>query len=156
MADVERRLDNRARLLLAEKRRLEKRIAKDTEQLGAVTADLIEIHHSAQERFGVKVPLDALLLDVLGQIDVEDDSRWRWRGQRNNKRLGVVKTLNREMSVVRYLAIEFGVIGEDDQGLLYPAHGDADDINPWHRKFRRAEAPVGNPDRFRFSLEETG
>lgn len=115
---------------------------------------LDEMHKEACDRFGMDVPCDALLLDVLALVEVEGD-RWLWQGTRNNKGMATIRAprgvrYSGEISLVRYLAIEFGLIEPDTFGLLYPTNGDLDDVNPWHRTMRYADAPVGNPDRYRF------
>lgn len=104
------------------------------------------LHHLNAEsmRFGVTVPPDPFLLDVLGQIDVENPGEvWRWRGNSNDHGTMTVRTQRSERSVVRFLAEAFGVVGPDDEGLLYP-RGDRDDVNPWHRDWRPGTGvPVG-------------
>ena len=78
---------------------------------------------------------------------------WRWRGMRNNHGLPTLRSRSArgtEESVIRYLAVEFGVIDADEHGMLFPANGDADDVNPWHRTLRRTERPMGNAARYTF------
>lgn len=117
--------------------------------------ELLErLHRTLEERFGRSIPLNALLLDVLALVDVEEGDVWRWLGPRNNQGVPVIRVDRAEKTLVRYLALAFGVIGEDDFGVLYPAAGDPDDVNPWHRTLRRTTRPVGNPHRWAFTLED--
>ena len=86
--------------------------------------------------------------DVTLQVDVEPGGAWRWRGMRNNQGLGTIRTPggnHPEVSVVRYLAEAFGLIGPDDHGCLYPTAGDTNDVNPWHRTLRRTAGPGPRP-----------
>lgn len=150
---AEIRLGNDARKALARLRRWEKRLATAQDEIDAAQADLATLHRKACERFDRDLPQDALLLDVLEMIDIEEGNRWLWRGTRNNKGLATVrhhpsKARSYELSVVRYLGIALGVINEDDEGTLHPVNGDVEDVNPWHRKLRRSEKPVGNPTRY--------
>jgi hypothetical protein len=107
-------------------------------------ADLARQLNAESMRFGVTVPADPLLLDVLAQIDVENPGEvWRWRGNSNNHGTMTVKWGRSERSVVRFLAEAFGVVEPDAEGLLYPK-GDRDDVNPWHREWRAGSGmPVG-------------
>ena len=148
---VEQRLGNSARMAAAEVERQEGRAEKALAEAAVARRRLDGIHREAVARFGRAIPFDPQLLDVLDSITVEAGDRWRWKGMRNNHGLPTVRRFGGETierSLVRYLAIAFGVIGPDDHGSLYPAHGDADDVNPWHRRLRRADAPTGNPDRY--------
>lgn len=134
------------RFLRAEAKEEEARQAKEEAQ-----AVLDAIHIATEARFGRQVPRDALLLDVLGQVEVEEGDVWRWRGWTNNHGTATFRTPDGrgERTVVRYLAISFGVIAEGTFGMLFPANGDRDDLNPWHRKLRESADPIqGN--RFRF------
>lgn len=93
----------------------------------------------------MRLPNDPVLLDVLGMIEVRSGGYWHWKGLRNNKGLATVRfteDTNVEKSVVRYLAVRFGLIEPDDNGLLYPTH-ETDDVNPWHRVLRPSAAPIG-------------
>lgn len=149
-------MTNRARKLLAEVNRWEQRRAEADEALAAAQTELTTIWQKACDRFGRSVPTDAFFLDVLDSIDIEDGEVWRWRGMTNNKGLAVVRSRSgrkagSEESLVRFLAVAFGIIEPEEFGSLYPANGDPDDINPWHRTLRRSERPLGNPDRFAFS-----
>lgn len=160
---VDLRIGNRARRAHAAVTRWEQRAAEATEQADVARQELAVIHRTMCDRFGRAIPADAFLLDVLELIDITDGDRWEWRGGRNNKGLAVVRRIPgspsaaSETSVVRYLAIEFGVIDADDHGVLYPIDGDIEDVNPWHRKLRRSERPAGNPNRFKFQpLEAVG
>jgi hypothetical protein len=116
----------------------------------AAAADLAAIHQAAVEKFG-DVPCDPFLLDVLAMIDVRPDGTWHWKGGRNNKNCAVVRLplegRGSERSVVRYLALAFGLIGPDDHGTPYPTHG-THDVNPWHRVLRASAERQGNPHRF--------
>lgn len=112
----------------------------------AAARELAALHAAAQARFG-ELPADPLLLDVLALVDVEPGGAWRWRGMRNNKGLATFRRPGDhvELSVVRYLAEAFGVVGPADHGYLYPSAGDTDDVNPWNRKLRRTAAPPRGP-----------
>lgn len=150
-ADV--RLGNEARKALARLHRWEKRLATAQDEVESAQSDLATLHRKACERFDRDLPQDALLLDVLESIEVEEGDRWLWRGVRNNKGLATLRHrptrgAGQELSVVRFLAITFGVIEETDNGQLYPVNGDTDDVNPFHREFRRSEKPFGNPNRY--------
>lgn len=107
-------------------------------------AEMTRHLNAESTRFGMTVPADPFLLDVLAQIDVENPGEvWRWRGNSNNHGTMTVRTSRQERSVVRFLAEAFGVVGPDDEGLLYPL-GDRDDVNPWHREWRPGTGqPVG-------------
>jgi len=148
-------LTNQARKTLSAALRWERKADEAGQQATLARDELTMLHRKTCEKFGRQVPTDALLLDVLGDIDVEDGDRWIWQGARNNKDLPVVKTSNgRELSLIRYLAIEFGVISPDDFGTLHPK-GDVEDVNPWHRTLRRSTHPMGNPNRFGFTIKDT-
>jgi hypothetical protein len=154
---ADERLTNQARKALAAFHRWAKRREAAAAQAAAAQEELAIIHRQTCERFGRDIPTDALLLDVLDSVAVEPGDRWIWHGLRNNYGLPTVKGDDRrEQSLVRFLALAFGIIGEDDYGTLYPENGDRDDVNPWHRTLRRAERPTGNPDRFGFRLTEDG
>lgn len=119
---------------------------------------LEKIHSETEARFGRDVPQDALLLDVLACIEVEADDVWRWKGTRNNHGIPTVsmpldsgRRWRSERSLARYLGLAFGVLKDDQFGTFYPANGDADDMNPWHRVLRESDLPVGNPDRYQWS-----
>lgn len=148
----EARMSNEARLLASRLRRAEQRRDAAEQDAELASAELTGLYVKARERFGRDIPADALLLDVLASIDIEQPGDiWRWNGTRNNKGLPTMKYVegrrNHEKSVIRYLAIAFGIISEEDDGLLYPDE-DPDDINPWHRTLRRASTPQGNRWRF--------
>lgn len=155
----ELRLGSQARKALAELTRWQRRADEAAEHITGARDELTAMHRRACERFGRSLPPDALLLDVLELIEVEDGDVWRWKGRRNNKGLATVmirrpaRKGSYERSLVRYLALELGVIDEGEWGVLYPANGDADDVNPWHRTLRRAGEPVGNPTRYGFDLD---
>jgi len=149
-------LGNQARKALAAALRWERKADEAAQQATLARDELTMLHRKTCEKFGRQVPTDALLLAVLENIDVEDGDRWIWQGARNNRDTPVVKPGNgREVSLVRYLAIEFGRISPDDFGSLYPDEGDVDDVNPWHRTLRRTEHPTGNPNRFGFTIKDT-
>jgi hypothetical protein len=100
-------------------------------------------------RLGVEVPPDPMLLDVLQLIDVDEAGAWRWQGVTNNHGTPTLRLPGQgERTVVRYLAIAFGLITDGDYGQLYP-QGDRNDVNPWKRKLRRSEKPAGNLNRYR-------
>lgn len=143
-------LARKARSLLRAAERAEVRLAEAKVEAEDARGALNRMHTEANRRLGVDVPRDALLLDVLELVDVEDGNRWTWRGTTNNKQLATVKADGREMSLVRFLAIAFGIIDETWQGLLYPTDNDTEDVNPWHRQLRESDAPLGNPKRFTF------
>lgn len=107
------------------------------------------LDHVAREtcRFGRPVPDDPDVLDILAQVEVTDGDVWRWQGMRNNKGLATVRRLAGErrpveLSVVRVLAIAFGVISPDWPGMLYP-QGSPDDVNPFHRNLRGIDRRFG-------------
>lgn len=148
-------LRNDARMALSRFVRAQARAAEAQAEANAAEDELAGIHRSIEERFGRQVPANALLLDALAHIEIEDGDRWRWQGLRNNKGLAVIKTdRTSERSLVRFLAIQFGLIDEDDYGLLYPLT-DPDDVNPWHRELRASDGPIGNADRWAFSTRRT-
>lgn len=150
----ELRLSNEARKLKAEMDRAQQRAEKAQEEAAAARGELLQLHKHACEKFGREVPPDAMLLDVLASIVIEPGDVWRWLGTRNNKNLATIRMRahqNAEVSLVRYLAVEFGVISDDDYGILYPT-GDPDDVNPWHRTLRRTSYPVGNINRYAFAV----
>lgn len=147
-----------ARKALAEANRWQVRAEEAKAAAESAMRELADLHRKACERFGRDLPTDALLLDVLDLVKVVDGDRWLWKGNRNNKDLATIRARFgagshlSERSLVRYLAIELGVISEDDEGMLYPRDGDVDDVNPFHRVLRRTDAPMGNPNRFGFTL----
>ncbi len=146
-------LPNRARLALRRAQRAERKMAEATADLELAQGDLAALMEETAARIGRPVPANALLLDVLSLVEVLDRNIWRWRGIRNNKNLPTLRVDMGEKSVVRFLAIEFGVITEEDFGMLYPVDGDTDDVNPWHRVLRPSTRPIGNTWAFR--LPET-
>lgn len=153
---AERRMGHDARRLVADAERWEREAAHAAAQAAARRSELAEAHRQACERFGVDLPVDGLLLDVLALVDVEPGDRWVWKGMRNNHgvptyRITSVKGEHgaQERSVARYLALALGVIGPDEHGTLHSTNGDTDDVNPWHRALRRSDSPVGNFDRYR-------
>lgn len=153
-----KRLTNRARMAHAEMVRWERRRDEASERVHAANVDLASMWQETCERFGRDdIPTDALLLDVLESIDVEAGDVWRWNGVRNNKGLATLRRGRNgtEVSLVRYLAESFGIVEPDEYGLLYPANGDPDDVNPWHRTLRRSQQPVGDGHRFTFRKPET-
>lgn len=148
---TEARLGNRARLAAAELARQQGRVAEAQRAVAAAEDDLRSIHDELRSRFGRPIPFDARLFDVLDHIEIRSGDHWHWLGGRNNRGLPVIRSIigepGCERSVIRYLALSFGLISEDDYGSLHPT-GDTDDVNPWHRKLRRADNPTGNPRRF--------
>ncbi len=157
---VDQKIDNEARKALAEMNRWDRKAEEARTRADAARADLAVMHRKTCERFGRDLPTDALLLDVLQLVDIEEGDVWRWRGMRNNFGLPTIKfarpgsRATNERSLVRYLAIELGVIKEDTWGVLYPENGDKDDVNPYHRTLRAADQPVGNSGRYGFTLTE--
>jgi len=145
------RLGNRARLAAAELARQHHRLAEAQSAVDAANGELVGIQNELRARFQRPIPFDPRLFDVLDHVEIEDGDCWRWLGGRNNRNLpvirGIVGESHTERSVIRYLALCFGVIGEGDHGSLYPT-GALDDVNPWHRRLRRADRPTGNPHRF--------
>lgn len=135
------------RKLLREYDRQQRRAEAAKEAADLAHTDLLAAHTLAEKRFGLVVPLDALLLDVLELVDVEPGEVWRWRGMRNNYGIPTVRHDRDEKSLPRYLAIAFGVISEDEYGVLYPVD-DPEDMNPRHRTLRRTEKPIGNRRRY--------
>jgi len=148
-------IGNEARMLHSRLQRAERRAAEAEQEALDLQLQLAQLHARLCERFGRDVPQNALLLDVLEQIEVEDGDVWRWRGRRNNHDLPTLRINRAEKSVIRYLAIEFGVISEDDFGLLYPTGGDPEDINPWHRRMRASTRPIAG-QRWDFDNDATG
>lgn len=148
----ELRLDNRARLAAAALKRYERKAAEATELAEVERAYLAGRHRDACERFDLDLPFDPLLLDVLDSIDVVAANRWIWRGSRNNNGLATLRyydeAKHHEHSLVRYLAIQLGVIEPDEHGTLYPVEGDTEDVNPFHRDLRASPRSVGNHVRF--------
>lgn len=130
--------------------RQERHAAVALERAADAKADLLAIHQKTEERFGRDVPPDAFLLDVLDLIEVREGDRWIWRGRRNNLGLPSLRVERGEKSLARFLAIQFGVITEEEFGVMYPNDGDADDVNPFHRTFRATGIPIGNVARYRF------
>lgn len=149
----EERLSNRARKAWATMERWERRRDEADAERAAAEEELTAIWKATCVRFGREVPADAVLLDILDSVVVEPMDVWRWRGLRNNKGLATIRVRSRsgtEESLVRYLAIEFGVITEDQNGMLFPSDGDAEDVNPWHRTLRASLKPIGNARRYEF------
>lgn len=162
------RLTNRARTLKAQLDRWEARREEAERARDSALADLTTLWEEACARFGLELPKDSLLLDVLESITIDDSNNvWRWRGLRNNKGLATLRVRglathfgpatvnghgNGEVSVTRWLAVVLGVIDASETGMLFPAEGyDTDDVNPWHKVLRASEKPIGNPSRFAFS-----
>ena len=148
---AEQRISNRARLLAAEAERESSKAERHRRAAAEANDDLRRLHADACERFDRNFPLDPLLIDVLESVVIKPGDRWIWLGVRNNKDLAVIRRARgHELSVVRYLAIALGVIDENENGALYPAAGDTEDINPFHRVLRgRPTTPrYGNHERF--------
>lgn len=123
-------------------------------------AQLEALRLAASKRFGRDIPSDAGLLDVLDAISIEPGDVWRWNGRRSNLGRPVLRGMgaaghDSETSVMRYLGIAFGVITKDQFGVLYPEHGDTEDVNPFHRVLRQTALPVGNIKRFGFVARST-
>lgn len=97
-----------------------------------------------------------LLYDVLERVEVMPDGGWRWLGMTNNQGLASVKRPDRsEVSVRRFLAIAFGVIGPDDQvqlrGDMRSSRCGYVDVSPFRctiSKPLRDGKLLGNPRRF--------
>lgn len=119
----------------------ERHLAKFHEAVGRYNA----IGGQLVKRFDRPLPWDALLFDVLTMIDVEPGDVWRWRGSRNNKGIAVMREPRTrvEISVVRFLALRFRIIGPNDFGALFPGPTGPGDVNPFHRTLRRAERQGG-------------
>lgn len=156
----QQRVTNRARMALAAADRAERRMQAARDEGDRARADLTAIWLETCARFGREVPRDALVLDVLDSVVVEAGDCWRWLGPTNNKSLPCFRSPvdssagRGERSVVRFLAVAFGVIASDDWGVLYPTGGRTWDVNPFNRTLRRSSAPIGNPARYAFSAEE--
>lgn len=131
-----------ARQIAARAARAERKAAAASRQAQAAARDLAALHAATEARFGMSIPCDPFLLDVLAMIAVRPGGVWHWTGQRNNRGIATVRVGLGERSVVRYLALAFGVIGPDDNGVLYPTAG-RDDLNPWRRVLRVSARPVG-------------
>lgn len=142
-----------ARKLWSEMVRQRKRAEEATDRADSAAHELETMRAKAEKRFKRPVPGDALLLDVLDMIDVQKGDRWVWLGMRNNKALATIRLHASEQSVVRVLAIAFGVIEDDDFGVLYPRDGDTEDVNPWHRTLRESPRSIGNRKRFQFDAK---
>lgn len=147
------RQSNRARKLAREADRQQRKMWAAEDACKAALDELCSLHAAESERLGVELPFDPFILDVVAAIDVEPGDVWRWRGQRNNKGLPVVRTQPHrgefhEVSATRLLAVALGVISETDDVMLYPT-GDRDDVNPAHRTLRPNGGARGNPHRYR-------
>ena len=119
-------------------------------------ADLLAQVGRESERFGVEVPCDGLILDILELVEVEPDGTWSWSGGTNNKGLPTVRwrpdtRSASERGVTRVLAEAFGLIDPDWEGLLYPLRG-TQNVNPWHREMRAFPPGKvrGNANRYGF------
>lgn len=155
---VEQKLTSTCRKLVREIVRQEHKAALATRAAREARDDFAEIKAGLEARFGRELPDDGLLLDLLDLIEVADNDRWLWHGLRNNYGIGIVRDGRSEQSLVRYLAIAFGVIEPEEFGMLFPREvgpgkkGDTLDVNPWHRVLRGTSTAMGN--RGRFTLPE--
>ena len=127
---------------------------KAQDRLGAAEGEWQVLYDAECARFGRTLPTDALVLDVLLSVRVDPGDVWTWKGMVNNKGLPTFRIERSdenpnggERSVVRLLAVAFGVIDPDDPVLLYPTTSPRD-VNPFHRKLRRGVKPTGNPRRY--------
>lgn len=111
-------------------RRRLRRIRELTARRDALQAqiDALEEEYEADwwalcDKFGCVIPEDPTgdLYDILDRVEPMPDGGWRWLGGLNNKGLPVLKrSASSEVSVVRYLAVAFGVVDKDWEGILYP------------------------------------
>lgn len=154
---MERALKPDARRLRSQIVRQEEIIERASMAVAEARDDLARMHEALEKRFNRVIPQDALLIDVLQLVDIQPDSRWIWTGIRNNAGLATIRVHNSEQSLVRYLAIMFGILSEGENGMLFPKGvgrgklGDVDDVNPWHRELRASDGPIGNPHRYTFT-----
>ncbi len=142
-----------ARKIKARQVKARRRAAKANHDLAVADAEMAALHATTEQRFGLALPMDPFLLDVLAMIEVRPDGAWHWTGNRNNQALATVRVQSKnggpgERSVVRYLAQTFGLIEANDYGSLFPT-GARDDVNPWRRVLRPADKPTGHADRWR-------
>lgn len=151
---TERPIDHQARKLQADIDRLDRSLRRLAERRRAALGALRKMRDDAEVRFGRPVPLDGMVLDILGQITVEEGDVWKWHGCRNNHNMPTFRTGRTpsapnggERSVVRILAVAFGVIKDDEAGILYPRKKGTDDVNPWHRTIGKGKGP-GNHKRY--------
>ena len=142
-APAERAMTNEARMTLARLRRHEAAIKAHGEEADDAFKELDRLWLAAEVRFGIDVPRDAMLLDVLALIDVEGD-RWMWKGPRSHNGTPVVRLprtervdggkVTAERTTARWLAIKFGLMSENETGMLFCGPTvDQADVNPWKR-----------------------
>lgn len=134
-----------------EARKKVRRIIKAEDAIAEATATLDELRRELDEqvakesaRFGLEVPHDALVLDVLELVEVGPDEEWTWLGGSNNHGTPYVRYREgaqmHDRTVTRLLAEAFGLVESSWEGILYP-EGSAQDVNPFHRTLR--EFPDG-------------
>lgn len=145
---VKARLDNTMRKLAREVERERAAAEQHRRKADAASNALYERWHRECKRFGRDdIPRDPFILDVLASIEVGPGDKWRWLGGTNNHGVPSVRTADparAERSVVRVLAEAFGVVDPETNGVLYPANGDRDDVNPFHRRLRAGtNKPMG-------------
>lgn len=145
---AEQRIGNEARKAWAAIGRAEELAARAVNEAKVAEERFEMLLLAAEAKFNRPIPCDPVLLDVLAQIEVRGGDYWHWLGIRNNHGLATFRVHaekrhnGTELSVVRYLAISFGIVSATDNGALYPLNG-RDDVNPWHRRLRRSVAPIG-------------
>lgn len=142
---VAKRLSFDMRMVERERARARAAESRHREQAFAAERLLFQRWRRECKRFGMEVPRDPFLLDVLASITVENPGeKWRWSGGTNNHGVPSVRIESRsERSVVRVLAEAFGIVTPEQNGILYPTT-DRDDVNPFHRTLRiGSNKPIG-------------
>ena len=140
---ADRRLTNRARMLHAALCRHDRAIEQATLAYDQAFHALMKIHEETERRFGVDIPRDAMVLDVLDLIVIDGD-RWLWQGPRSHHGTPVLRlprtertdggTVTAERTVARWLAVKFDLMAEDDdRQLRVGPNGDPADVNPYNR-----------------------
>jgi hypothetical protein len=118
--------------------------------------ELVQIHEDTEARFGVPIPRDPYLIDMLEQIDLGEapdvgpvhlrayERPWMWRGGTNGSGTPTVRvprteadtvtTTHTERTAARFLAVRFGLMRADDpHALVLGPNVDQLDVNPWKR-----------------------
>jgi hypothetical protein len=156
----EQRLKSDGRKLLRRRERCLDQIAALTAEYDDVNAELNAWLARESARFGIEVPPNVLLLDVLAIIEVQPSGAWLWRGTFNNQGTPTVRMREggrhgSERSVARFLAEAFGLIDPEWEGILYPTNG-PEDVNPWNRTLRAFPPGKvrGNPNRYGWNPTE--
>jgi hypothetical protein len=143
-----------------EARRAARVIARAESEAKRARARIDSLRIAASIRLGVEVPNDPVVIDVLEAVDVGPGDIWYWTGRvRSDHGYPVIRLGRLERSVVRLLAIGFGLVDEGAP-LLYPRNarrhlkGGADDMNPWHRL--GVAMPKDRPETFKNCARESG